>query len=134
MFAKLTRRVLLATALLAGTAVVPGIATAAPTAAPDSTMRLTVKSDVLTANKFGELKCHPSGGTHQHAAKACEELEKVNGNFTAMQANLGKVCTLEHQPVTATIEGKWRGKEIRYTQTYSNSCTLQVKTGVVFDL
>ncbi|WP_324268586.1 SSI family serine proteinase inhibitor [Saccharopolyspora mangrovi] len=122
---------LLASALIAGTAVVPGVATAAP---PDSAMRLTVESKVLTANKFGELKCHPAGGTHQHAAKACEELEKVNGDFTAMQANLSKACTMEYQPVTAKIEGKWRGKDVSYTQTFSNSCTMQVKTGVVFDL
>lgn len=131
MFAKLTRRVLLASALIAGTAVVPGIATAAPA---DSTMRLTVESKDLTANKFGELKCHPAGGTHQHAAKACEELEKVNGDVAAMQANLSKVCTMEYQPVTAKVEGKWRGKDVSYTQTFSNSCTMQVKTGVVFDL
>lgn len=131
MFAKLTRRVLLASALIAGTAVVPGIAHAAPA---DSTMRLTVQSRDITANKFGELKCHPAGGTHQHAAKACEELEKVNGDFTAMQANVSKVCTMQYQPVTAKIEGKWRGKEVSYTQTFSNSCTMQVKTGVVFEL
>ncbi|RRO13648.1 protease inhibitor [Saccharopolyspora rhizosphaerae] len=122
---------LLASALIAGTAVVPGIATAAPA---ESSMRLTVESKVLTANKRGELTCQPAGGTHKNASKACEELEKVNGNVSAMQANVSKVCTMEYQPVTAKIEGKWRGKEISYSQTFSNSCTLQVKTGVVFDL
>lgn len=131
MFAKLTRRVLLASALIAGTAIIPGVAGAAPA---DSPMRLTVEGKVPTANKSGELKCHPAGGAHKHAAKACEELEKVNGDFRAMQANLGKVCTMEYQPVTAKIEGKWRGKDVSYTQTFSNSCTMQVKTGVVFDL
>lgn len=131
MFAKLTRRVLLASAIIAGTAIVPGVATAAPA---ESAMRLTVQSQDITATKFGELKCHPAGGTHQHAAKACDELEKVNGDFTAMQANVSKVCTMQYQPVTAKIEGKWRGKEISYSQTFSNSCTMQVKTGVVFEL
>ncbi|TWF94711.1 subtilisin inhibitor-like [Saccharopolyspora dendranthemae] len=131
MFAKLTRRVLLASAIIAGTAIVPGVASAAPA---ESTMRLTVQGQDITATQFGELKCHPAGGTHQHAAKACEELEKVNGDFTAMQANVSKVCTMQYQPVTAKIEGKWRGKEINYTQTFSNSCTMQVKTGVVFEL
>lgn len=131
MFAKLTRRVLLASAIIAGTAIVPGVASAAPA---ESTMRLTVQGQDITATQFGELKCHPAGGTHQHASKACEELEKVNGDFTAMQANVSKVCTMQYQPVTAKIEGKWRGKEINYTQTFSNSCTMQVKTGVVFEL
>ncbi|WP_145740863.1 SSI family serine proteinase inhibitor [Saccharopolyspora dendranthemae] len=122
---------LLASAIIAGTAIVPGVASAAPA---ESTMRLTVQGQDITATQFGELKCHPAGGTHQHAAKACEELEKVNGDFTAMQANVSKVCTMQYQPVTAKIEGKWRGKEINYTQTFSNSCTMQVKTGVVFEL
>ncbi|WP_461153281.1 SSI family serine proteinase inhibitor [Saccharopolyspora tripterygii] len=122
---------LLASAIIAGTAIVPGVANAAPA---ESTMRLTVQSQDITATKFGELKCHPAGGTHQHAAKACDELEKVNGDFTAMQANVSKVCTMQYQPVTAKIEGKWRGKEVSYSQTFSNSCTMQVKTGVVFEL
>jgi hypothetical protein len=37
-----------------------------------------------------------------------------------------------YDPVTVTASGHWKGRALRYTHTYSNSCVLKQETGAVF--
>ena len=41
------------------------------------------------------------------------------------------VCTTEYAPVTAHIEGTWRGREVDWTRTFGNRCDMARTTGVV---
>ncbi|MDA3630871.1 SSI family serine proteinase inhibitor [Saccharopolyspora oryzae] len=133
MLVKLARRVLLGSALIVGTAVVSATTAPAQTALP-SVLHLSLNTEGSSVQRAAVLECHPAGGSHKFAEKACGDLEVVQGDFRRMNANLARACTLEYLPVTAKLEGKWRGNVVSYTKSYPNACVLQNETGVVFDL
>ncbi|QUH04220.1 hypothetical protein HUO13_28575 [Saccharopolyspora erythraea] len=137
MFAKSKRRALIVGAALIGAVSAPvAVATetsAAPKKSVASTVRLSVSSDGSGVSRTVVLRCHPTGGNHKRTVEACAQLDQVGGSFTALRAEEPRACTLEYAPVTASATGTWRGSEVRFEETYSNSCALRVETGVVFD-
>jgi hypothetical protein len=77
------------------------------------------------------LTCDPAGGAHPKPAKACAVLKKVSGNPALLKPRK-RMCTLEYAPITAEITGTWRGKKVRWSQTFGNTCDLTRTTGVLF--
>lgn len=133
MLLKQIRRVLLATTLIAGAAVASATTAPAQTDLP-SVLHLSLNTEGSSVQRATILECHPAGGTHKFAQKACGDLELVQGDFRQLRANLARACTLEYRPVTAKLEGKWRGDVVSYTKSYPNACAMQNETGVLFDL
>ncbi|MER7013113.1 SSI family serine proteinase inhibitor [Saccharopolyspora sp. NPDC000359] len=130
---KQIRRVLLATTLIAGAAVASATAAPAQSELP-TVLHLSVSTEGSSAQRTTVLECHPAGGAHEFAQQACGDLELVQGDFRRMNARLARACTLEYLPVTAKLEGKWRGEVVSYTKSYPNACTLQNETGVLFNI
>ncbi|MEV4704809.1 SSI family serine proteinase inhibitor [Actinoplanes sp. NPDC049316] len=76
------------------------------------------------------LRCDPAGGAHPKKGKACQALEKVNGKPAKFQP--AKVmCTQEYAPITAHIDGTWRGRTVDWSRTFGNRCDMVRTTGVV---
>jgi hypothetical protein len=77
------------------------------------------------------LTCNPVGGAHPRAAKACAALKKTGGKPAKLKP-AKTICTLEYAPITAEIEGTWKGRGMRWSKTFPNPCALRRATGVVF--
>ncbi|MGI5380222.1 protease inhibitor [Streptomyces sp. CA-251387] len=109
-----------------------GSALAAQDAAPaslyaPSALVLTVAygDDAATATpvRAVTLSCAPTpSGTHPDAASACAELRGVGGDFDALKATDGMLCTKQYDPVLVTVDGVWQGKRVSYERTFSNEC------------
>ncbi|WAL96523.1 SSI family serine proteinase inhibitor [Streptomyces sp. Je 1-369] len=137
----LRRLVLTAAASVAALSAVPAAAHAtadatvvAPPSSPSD--RLTVK--VTGAGGAGdgtyELKCHPTGGTHPDAAKACERLQEVTVWGTDPFAPVPKdsMCTMQYGgPATAHVTGTWQGRPVDATYDRSNGCEISRWDGLV---
>lgn len=67
------------------------------------------------------VKCDPTGGTHADAEGACETLEDVDGDLSALES-LGLFCPMIFQPVTVEVGGNWREQVVRYEGEYPNRC------------
>ncbi|MDH6625576.1 hypothetical protein M2271_003387 [Streptomyces sp. LBL] len=78
------------------------------------------------------LLCDPPQG-HQHAAEACAQLETVAGDIRALPA-ADTYCTMIYAPVTAHARGRWNGRPVDYTETFTNGCVMRARTGAVFAL
>ena len=78
------------------------------------------------------LDCHPAGGSHPTPVKACNTLKKVGGKPAKLKPAAGEMCTLEYAPITAEITGRWKGREVQWTQTFGNRCEMLRATGVLF--
>ncbi|MEV0176361.1 subtilase-type protease inhibitor [Streptomyces sp. NPDC050803] len=120
-----------ATLGLTATAVCGPLAGAAPAApaslyAP-SALVLTVGHGESAALALPEravtLSCAPTPtGTHPAAVEACAELRGTGGDFDALEATEGVLCTREYDPVVVTAEGVWQGQRLSYERTFSNEC------------
>ncbi|MFJ8964013.1 SSI family serine proteinase inhibitor [Lentzea sp. NPDC102401] len=113
---------------------VPATAQAAPLTAPllpASGLVLSVQPEMGTLSTT-QLNCEPAGGLHKNAETACEELLPVEGDFRRMDA-ADALCTMELNPVKATLRGKWRTKRVDFQQVFSNPCVMRAYTGKVFD-
>ena len=77
------------------------------------------------------LTCNPVGGAHPKAAKACAALKKTGGKPAKLKP-AKTMCTLEYAPITAEIDGTWKGRKLSWSKTFPNSCALTRATGVVF--
>lgn len=77
------------------------------------------------------LTCHPAGGAHPKAAKACATLAKVAGDPGRLKP-ARTMCTLEYAPITAELTGTWKGRTVQWSETFSNPCDLTRHTGVLF--
>ncbi|WP_416978278.1 SSI family serine proteinase inhibitor [Streptomyces sp. T028] len=102
---------------------------------PGNWLQLSVTRDTApTAGTRGALLlCGPPQG-HRRAAEACDQLTAVNGDLHALPAARDTVCTLVYAPVTAHASGQWNGRPVAYTETFSNACEMQARTGAVFAL
>ncbi|TVT44891.1 hypothetical protein FNH05_21000 [Amycolatopsis rhizosphaerae] len=78
------------------------------------------------------LRCEPDGGSHPHAARACQALEAADGDFDRLTGQ-DQPCPMIWQPVTATATGHWRGRPVQYSHTYPNRCEAAVRSAQVFD-
>ncbi|SHF43603.1 subtilase-type protease inhibitor [Streptoalloteichus hindustanus] len=139
----MVRNRLVGFALVAGGALLFGLASPASAAAPDPTAQPGVAAStlVLSANP-GErpspsarhvvLTCEPTGGSHPDPEQACTQLAQVNGDFRDLNTRQDQACTLIYAPVTVTAHGFWRGRPVSYQETFPNECVLNVMTGSVF--
>ncbi|TGA93213.1 SSI family serine proteinase inhibitor [Streptomyces sp. MZ04] len=71
-----------------------------------------------------ELECHPTGGTHRDAAKACAKLDEGTwGRDTFAPVPADSVCTMQYGgPATAHITGTWNGRPVDAKFDRSNGC------------
>ncbi|MEU6283005.1 protease inhibitor [Streptomyces sp. NPDC047028] len=109
-----------------------GAAVAAPHAAPaslyaPSALVLTTghgdQAATATPERAVTLTCAPTAsGTHPAAVQACAELRGVGGDFDALKAQDGVMCTKLWDPVVVTVEGVWQGKRVSYERTFGNAC------------
>jgi hypothetical protein len=119
--------------LPAALAVAAGVALApAPAQAATATSRLTLIVKAADGTRTGAtLTCNPTGGSHSAAAAACTALAAVHGDIARIPAEQA-ACTMQYTPVTAVAYGHWRGRYVKYRQTFANGCVLKVNTGPVF--
>jgi hypothetical protein len=132
----------LATALLGG-AVLSLLPFTAATAAPlpvnpGTALRLTVThgpyesaGGLTSSYRALQLTCDPAGGGHPKAVQACAELAKSDGVFEHGAQDV--ICMKEYSPVTVEASGRWRGRLVRFRQTYGNDCDMTAHTGSLFD-
>jgi hypothetical protein len=119
-----------ALALTVSTAASAVITVPVAAAAPPTLLTLTVRAAGKPAVR-ASLGCAPARGTHPAARQACAALAGVHGHIGALPAD-PSVCFTLYEPVVASASGTWRGRKVRYRQTYSNDCELRRQTGVVF--
>ncbi|MDQ0718188.1 hypothetical protein QFZ55_007640 [Streptomyces luteogriseus] len=109
-----------------------GAALATPGQAPTalyapSALVLTVghgeSAIAATPERAVTLTCAPTpAGTHPAAVSACAELRGAGGDFDALTARGGVMCTKQYDPVVITVDGVWQGKRVSYERTFSNDC------------
>jgi hypothetical protein len=118
-------------AVVAALAGVVIVSPAAHAAVARSSLTLSVRVSGEKARTV-TLRCDPPGGTHPKATGACTDLTAAKGNPGAIKPKQDVMCTMIYRPATATAKGTWRGRVVKFTHTYSNSCVLGVQTGAVF--
>ncbi|NYI93912.1 hypothetical protein HNR12_000189 [Streptomonospora nanhaiensis] len=131
------RRTAAVLALAAGLAAATLASTPAQAAAePRSRLELTVENGDASTRTSTTLDCHPAGGTHPEAARACAALETAGGDFdrlgTARQQQV--VCTLQYDPVRLSATGTWKGRPVEWQKEFGNACEAQGATDGVFPL
>ncbi|HEV2784625.1 MAG TPA: SSI family serine proteinase inhibitor [Actinophytocola sp.] len=105
----------------------------ASAAAPPSTLVLSVRNVMDGSVALTRLRCHPPGGAHPNAAKACADLDAAGGDLDLLPGDPeAQLCTLEYRPVMAAARGTWRGRPIRWSHEYGNNCAMRAATGPVF--
>ncbi|MFE5854775.1 subtilase-type protease inhibitor [Streptomyces sp. NPDC056500] len=84
-----------------------------------------------TVERAVTLDCAPAaGGSHPASAAACGELDRVDGEFTALPSALAyTTCTRQFDPVTVTADGVWRGRHLTWSGTYNNGCEMVASLG-----
>ncbi|MGP2440622.1 SSI family serine proteinase inhibitor [Streptomyces sp. JW3] len=76
------------------------------------------------------LLCDPPRGPAR-AAAACAELDAARGDIGAIPQRKA-ICPMIHAPVTAQARGTWRGRPVRYEETFPNACVMTSRTGTLF--
>ncbi|MDN0197762.1 protease inhibitor [Streptomyces sp. S.PNR 29] len=119
-----------------------GAALASPGAAPaslyaPSALVLTVghgeSAATVTPDRAVTLTCAPRpSGSHPDPVRACAELRGTEGDFDALTAEDGVLCTREYQPVVVTVDGVWQGRRVSYERTFSNECVKNAHGTSVF--
>jgi hypothetical protein len=79
-----------------------------------------------------KLTCSPTGGGHPRAGQACATLRSAGGDPAKLKGG-DSLCMLLYKPVTARLKGTWRGRTVKWQQTFGNSCEMSRATGVLFD-
>ncbi|MGA5085697.1 SSI family serine proteinase inhibitor [Streptomyces pseudogriseolus] len=101
---------------------------------PGNWLMLTVTHGDAPAAEGGTLlRCDPPGGGHPHAEEACAQLSATEGRITALPAE-DTLCPMIYAPVTAHAEGMWHDRQVTWTETFPNTCTLHARTGALFAL
>ncbi|GIF11902.1 SSI family serine proteinase inhibitor [Actinoplanes teichomyceticus] len=98
--------------------------------APRSELVLTYMAEAGYAAAV-KLTCDPDGGGHPRPAEACATLSRVDADPARLQP-ADRYCILLYQPVTARLDGTWRGRPVAWTHTYGNGCEMSRATGVLF--
>jgi Subtilisin inhibitor-like len=77
------------------------------------------------------ITCDPLGGTHPEVKEACDEIDKFGGDIAAIPPqSIG--CTDQWDPVLIGVTGRWRGKEILFSDFESNPGCAAISHGHVF--
>ncbi|MFI1504077.1 SSI family serine proteinase inhibitor [Streptomyces sp. NPDC020597] len=130
------RRVLpAAAALLLAAGAAPAALAASHDALPGNWLQLTVtRGDARSSDTRGTLLlCDPPQG-HSRAAEACDALARSGGDVEAVPRDGSRVCPLVYAPVTVRAQGRWNGRPVDFSHTYSNDCEREALTGPVFAL
>ncbi|MFG2195700.1 SSI family serine proteinase inhibitor [Streptomyces sp. NPDC048639] len=99
---------------------------------PSEGVLLTVSGSSDTWIRGVRLQCSPEpGGPHPHAAEACAELERAQGDPGALTGEPA-LCSRRFDPVTASAKGTYMGKSVAWRKTFANACELSAATGHVF--
>ncbi|WP_305786301.1 SSI family serine proteinase inhibitor [Symbioplanes lichenis] len=77
-----------------------------------------------------ELRCKPAAGAHPRKKTACQELTAAKGNPAKLKPRAG-MCTMQYDPVTATVRGTWRGGQVAWSKTFGNACAMRLAMGDV---
>lgn len=110
---------LLATLVLAGC----GGADQAGGGAVRSTLTITVLDDAGATPRTWTLTCDPPAGDHPQPAAACAAIDAAPAPFAPKPADVA--CTeIYGGPQTATIEGTWRGEQVRATYRRTDGCEI----------
>ncbi|MFG2138873.1 SSI family serine proteinase inhibitor [Streptomyces sp. NPDC048650] len=75
-----------------------------------------------------QLRCHPTGGNHHDAKKACAKLDERTrwGRDPFAPVPQGAKCTMIYGgPVTAHITGTWAGRPVDAQFRRSNGCEIE---------
>ena len=124
------KRAMTTAAVLLVALVMAGPAAAAPKPKPKIDLVVSYLAEAGYAAAV-TLTCDPLGGAHPKAAKACAALKKTGGRPAKLKP-AKTMCTLEYAPITAEIEGTWKGRTVSWSKTFPNTCQLTRATGVVF--
>ena len=93
-----------------------------PSAAPAEV--LTIVHDDGDEVTTWQLSCDPPAGTHPDPAAACAVLAD-RGPAALAPAEPGRMCTQEYGgPDTATVTGRWQGREVDTTFGLRNGCEI----------
>ncbi len=120
-------------ALLSAAVLAPSAAHASPSKIEGNSYVLTTVLGSLTdpdrplewdKARQATLNCHPAGGTHPHAAQACDLIDRFG---SIANIKLVGPCPRIYNPVTAFADGSET-----YRETFSNSCVLRTTKGEVF--
>lgn len=121
------RTTMVAAAGLLGVALLAG---PAPAATPRTELTLSYMADAGYAVAVN-LGCDPVSGPPPKAAQACATFRRVDGHPGRIKpARI--MCMLIYAPIRADVTGTWRGRRIRWSRTYGNTCEMTRATGVVF--
>jgi hypothetical protein len=121
---------------LAGAALASPGATPASLYAP-SALVLTVghgeSAATVTPDRAVTLTCAPRpSGSHPDPVQACAELRGIEGDFDALTARDGVLCTREYEPVVVTVDGVWQGRRVSHERTFANECVKNAHGASVF--
>jgi hypothetical protein len=128
------RRNMIAITATAATAFIGIMLSSQPAAAASTNGKVvvTVKS-ADAAPRTATLTCAPIGGTHTSADAACAVLSAADGNPAAITP-ADVMCTMEYAPVKVKVSGRWNGKTVRYSETFSNNCRASAEGGALFQI
>lgn len=120
--------------ILAGTAAVAVALTGAgPVSAAGSRrtqLTLSYEADAGYAAAV-VLRCDPPGGGHPKAARACSTLRRAGGRPANLKPTR-RMCMMIYAPLTARINGVWKGTAVDWSQRYGNACEMTRATGALF--
>ncbi|MGW0841914.1 protease inhibitor [Streptomyces sp. NPDC002787] len=87
----------------------------------------------VTPERAVTLNCAPRpSGTHPAPVDACAELRTSGGDFDALGARAGAMCTKQYDPVVVTVQGVWQGKRVAYERTFANECLKDSAASVLY--
>ncbi|MFG3259177.1 SSI family serine proteinase inhibitor [Streptomyces sp. NPDC048172] len=133
-----------AAAVVSCLAVTAGTASAAPAApraasAGTSTLVLAVGQSGFTGTmvpaRVVTLECgaYAPGGDHPDAARACDDLNRVDGAFSSLVGlSRNEACTREFSPVKVTVDGYWKGRHVNFSHTFENACVKRLNASYLF--
>jgi Subtilisin inhibitor-like len=107
---------------------VSGAAAAAGPKRTELTLSYMAEAGYATAVR---LWCEPARGVHPQRVKACRTLRNVDGRPSRIKP-AHTMCILIYAPITAEVRGTWRGRPVRWSHTFGNSCEMTRATGVLF--
>ncbi|GAA2091053.1 hypothetical protein GCM10009801_56470 [Streptomyces albiaxialis] len=89
----------------------------------------------MVPSRVVTLECgaYVPGGDHPRAARACDDLERVDGAFSSLVGlNRNDACTKEFSPVTVTVDGYWKGRHVNFAHTFENPCVKRLNASYLF--
>ncbi|MFE7660947.1 SSI family serine proteinase inhibitor [Streptomyces celluloflavus] len=85
------------------------------------------RSGTAKADGTFELYCHPHGGSHRAAARACDALDQQTswGKDLFAPVPRGAKCTMMYGgPATAHVTGTWAGRPVNADFRRTNGCEI----------